>query len=172
METPQSGSIYALLAVNGFKSRIFRSLGSKPVLLSWDVSAKTVSITALDAKGVPTETLVQVNVKQIEHVFIMNGNYVLKIAGQVYDMEIQHYKGQRALVFDLLPEEIGGIASAHTDAKGDGEKLIAFLRQELPPQLMAVSIFKSATRIKASIFLAIIVIIILVIVGVMGASRQ
>ena len=140
--------------------------------LSWDVNAKTVRITALDAKGTPTEILVHVNVKQIEHVFIMNGNYVLRIAGQVYDMEIQHYKGQRAILFDLLPEEIGGIALAHADAKGDGEKLIAFFRQELPPQLMAVSIFKSATRIKASIFIAIIVIIALVIVGAIGASQQ
>lgn len=168
---PESGSLRALLAVNGFKSRLFRSLGSKPVELRWDVFKKTVSVKAIGANDTPIETIFEVQVKEIERVFILNGNYILTVNGQTYDMEIQHYKGQRAIVHDLLGAEIGGLASAYADAKGSGEHFIRFIQQELPPQLMAVSILKSRTRIKVAILIAILVVVGLVVFGIQGAQR-
>jgi hypothetical protein len=169
---PQSGSLTAFLATGGFWSRVFRSLGSKPVLLSWNVSTKEVSITPVSPEGILGEAILNVTVKQIERVYIINGNYVLQVNGQTYDMEIQHYKGQKSIVHDLLGAEIGGVASAYVDAKSDGEKFIRFLQQELPPQLMAVSIFRSTARIKATIFVAITFIALLVGIGVYAAMQK
>jgi hypothetical protein len=167
----ESGSIIAFLATGGFWTRVFRSLGSKQVLLQWNVSTKEVSIMPITPTGVLGEPILIVNVKQIERVFIMNGNYVLRVNGQTYDMEIQHFKDQRPIVFDLLGAEVGGIASAYVDAKNDGEKFIRFIQQELPPQMMAVSIFRSKARVKASIFIAIAMIVALAGIGIYSALQ-
>lgn len=168
---PTSGSIPVLLATNG-RGRFFRSLGSRRAVLAWDVETKVVSIMEVDKDGAMTDTIMSINVQLLTQVFILNGNYILRTADETYDMEITHFKGQRPIIFDAMGAEVGGLMSAIADAKGSGDQFIEFIKQELPPQMVAVSILRSRTHVKMTIIFAILFIVILVGIGALGALQK
>lgn len=164
-----SGAIYLFLATNGIGT-IFRSLGSKPVVLSWDEAAKRIALHAVGPENTIGEVIFDVPVGQIEHAFIMQGAYVFKLNGKRYDMEVRQFKSQNALLHDLLADEVSTIASAYTDKGNDLEKLIDFLKQELPPQMIAVSPLSSRSKMRLFIPLTIAIIIGIAIFGAISSQ--
>ncbi len=161
-----------LLATNGIKSRIFRSLGSRQVTLRWDASRKTVTILSAATNEKPNEIIIDVPVSRIEYAYITNGNYMLKIDGVMYDMEIQHFKGQKGFFHDMLGQEVGGLFSVYADSKSDGIYFINLLRQELPPTALLIDTLSSRSHLRVAVFIAIAILVILAVIGVMGATQR
>lgn len=167
-----SGSLTAFLATKGMASRVFRSVGSKRVRLHWDVAAQTVKIVTVPEETRPAETIVDVPVTRVAKAFVINGNYTLTIDGVVYDMEIQHYEGQKAVMLDLMGVDVGGLPASYADERGDGRQFIAFLKQSLPSGSVIVSSLSARTRIRIVIGAAAVIIVIMMIVGFTSAAQN
>lgn len=147
--------------------RLFKSLGSTPARLQWDIDNNTIKIITLDKQGVQQGIVIDATIDRVDSIYVTPaGEFMLRIDGKLYDMIVRAGK-MRAVsqdIVDVLSDGIAGVWTADKNSRTNIDELVAYVNSVQKAK-------KARYPIKSNVYVYIILAVVLITAAVVVVGR-